>query len=120
MITVTVLYRGNSVFEPNTKTVYGFIGKAKTLAYLSLMRSCLEYCNVMWTLRTSKNIDLIKSVLPNGLRVHLIPSCYSGQNLVGNVSESLGDLPWSCDAIMFVLCCFMLYLTILLQLILVL
>ena len=42
--------------------MYGCTEKAKTLAYLALVRPCLEYCSVVWTLHTSKNIGLIESV----------------------------------------------------------
>ena len=42
--------------------MYGCTEKAKTLAYSALVRPCLEYCSVVWTLHTSKNIGLIESV----------------------------------------------------------
>jgi len=44
------------------RAMYGCTEKAKTLAYLALVRPCLEYCSVVWTLYTSKNVDLIESV----------------------------------------------------------
>ena len=42
--------------------MYGCTDRAKALAYLALVRPHLEYCNVIWNLRTSTNIDLIESV----------------------------------------------------------
>ena len=42
--------------------MYGCTEKAKTLAYLALVSPRLEYCNVVWILHTSKNIDLLESV----------------------------------------------------------
>ena len=48
--------------------------------------------------------------------IYDILSRYSGPNIVMNVSVSLGGLPWSCDIIMLVMWCFMLCLTVLLQL----
>ena len=36
--------------------MYGCIDRAKALG---LVQPCLKYCNVVWTLHTSKNIDLI-------------------------------------------------------------
>ena len=76
--------------------------------------------NVVWTLRTSKNIELIESVQCRAAQ--LIKSPFDPLILLWTKSSSeciknLDDVPWNCKAIMFVLCCFMLYLTILLQLI---
>ena len=33
---------------------------AKALAYLALVRPCIKYCSVVWTLHTSKNTDLME------------------------------------------------------------
>ena len=96
------------------RTMYGCTDKAETLAYLALVRHCLEYCSVVWTLHTSKNINLMESVesvqcrAAQWIKSSFDPSCCSGLNLVVSVSQSLDSLPWSYDIIMLVLCCFML------------
>ena len=43
------------------RAMYGCTDRAKALAYLTIVWPHLEYCNVVWTLHTSKNIDLIES-----------------------------------------------------------
>ena len=48
--------------------MYGYTGKAKSLAYLALVRPCLEYCNVVWILHTSKNINLLEPVQQRAAR----------------------------------------------------
>ena len=42
--------------------MYGCTDRAKATAYLTLVRPSLECCNVVWTLYTAKNINLIESV----------------------------------------------------------
>ena len=44
------------------RAMYSCIDRAKALPYLALVRPHLEYCNVVLTLHTSKNIDFIQSV----------------------------------------------------------
>ena len=36
--------------------------RAKAAAYLTLVKPCLEYCKDVWTLYTTKNINMIESV----------------------------------------------------------
>ena len=57
-----IVQRATQSLNRIRRTMYGCTEKAKTLAYLALVRPCLEYCNVVWTLHTSKNIDLLESV----------------------------------------------------------
>ena len=61
LITV-IIQRATQSLNRIRRTMYGFTEKAKTLAYVALVRPRLEYCNVVWTLHTSKNIDLLESV----------------------------------------------------------
>ena len=42
--------------------MHGCTDRAKALAYMALVWPCLEYYNVVCTLHTSKNLDLIESV----------------------------------------------------------
>ena len=35
--------------------MYGCTDRAKATAYLALVRPCLEYCNVVWTLYTAQH-----------------------------------------------------------------
>ena len=99
--------------------MYGCTGKAKTLAYLALVRPCLEYCSVVWTLHTSKNIDLIESVQCRAAR--WIKSSFDPLTLqwTKSSSECIRELGWPSLELRrtyaCIVICFMLYLAILLQ-----
>ena len=75
---------------------------------------CFKYqliwhlCDLVWTLHTSKNIDLIELVQCRATQ--WIKSSFdpNGPNLMMSVSESLDGLLWSCGVIMCVLSCSML------------
>ena len=75
--------------------------------------------NAVWTLRTSKNIELIESVqcrAAQWIKSPFDPLILLWTKPNSECIKNLDDVPWNCKAIMLVLCCFMLYLTILLQL----
>ena len=57
-------------------------------------QTCLEYCNVVWTLHTSKNIDLIESVQHRAAR--WIKSSFDSTTLrwTKSGSECLNELRW--------------------------
>ena len=61
MITVSV-HKATQSLNHLRRTMDGCTDRAKATAYLILVRPCLEYCNVVWTLYTAKNINLIESV----------------------------------------------------------
>jgi len=86
MITVS---QSDSIFKSLAKNyMYGCTDRAKAAAYLTLMRPCLEYCNVVWTLYTTKNINMIESVqcrAAKWIKVLLTHLLFSGPNLVMNV-----------------------------------
>ena len=56
------------IFEPNMKNYVW-------LAYLALVRHCLEYCCVVWTFHASKNVSLIESV--HHRAIWWIKSCFT-------------------------------------------
>ena len=74
--------------------MYGCTEKAKTLAYVALVRPRLEYCYVVWTLHTSKNIDLLESVQRRAAR--WIKSSFDPLTLQWTKSsnECIRDLGW--------------------------
>ena len=55
---VHVVHRATQSLNQLSRPMYGCTDRAKALAYLALVRPHLEHCNVIWTLYTSKNIDL--------------------------------------------------------------
>ena len=57
-----IVQRATQSLNGIRRTMYGCTEKAKTLAYLALVRPPLEYCNVVWILHTSKSIDLLELV----------------------------------------------------------
>ena len=61
---------------------------------LSLVRPRLEYCNVVWTLHTSKNIDLLESVQRRAAR--WIKSSFDPLTLqwTKSSSECIRELGW--------------------------
>ena len=76
------------------RAMYGCTWKAKALAYFALVRPCLEYCNVVWTLHASKNIDLIESVQRRAAR--WIKSSFDPITLqwAKSSSECIRELGW--------------------------
>ena len=74
--------------------MFGFTDRAKALAYLALVQPHLEYCYVVWTLYTSKNIDLIESVQHRAAQ--WIKSSFDRTNFcwTKSSSECLDELKW--------------------------
>ena len=74
--------------------MYGCTDRAKALACLALVWPCLEYCNVVWTLHTSKNIDLIESVQRRAAQ--WIKSSFDSTTFqwIKSSSECLDELRW--------------------------
>ena len=54
-----VVHRATQSLDRLQRAMFGYTDRAKALAYLALVQPHLEYCYVVWTLYTSKNIDLI-------------------------------------------------------------
>jgi len=57
-----IVYRATQSLNCLRRAMYGCTDRAKAMAYLTLVRPCLEYCNVVWTLYTAKNINMVESV----------------------------------------------------------
>ena len=89
-----IVQRATQSLNRIQRVMYGCTGKAKTLAYLALVRPCLEYCRVVWTLHTSKNIDLIESVQRRAAR--WIKSSFDPLALqwTKSSSECIRELGW--------------------------
>ena len=49
-----IVQRATQSLNRIRRGMYDCTGKAKTLAYLALVRPCLEYCSVVWTLQYSR------------------------------------------------------------------
>ena len=109
-----VVHRATQSLNRLRRAMYGCTDRAKALAYLALVRPCLEYCNVVWTLHTSKNIDLIESVQRRAAR--WIKSSFDSTTFqwIKSSSECLDELRWPSlelrrNYILCVLYCSMLY-----------
>jgi len=57
-----IIHRATQSLNRLQRTVYGCTDREKAAAYLTLVRPCLEYCYVVWTLYTAKNINMLESV----------------------------------------------------------
>ena len=93
-----VVHRATQSLNRLRTAMYGCTDRAKALAYLALVRPCLEYCNVVWTLHTSKNIDLIESVqcrAARWIKSSLILLHFSGLNPVASALMNSDGLLWS-------------------------
>ena len=89
-----VVHRATQSLNRLRRAMYGCTDRAKALAYLALVQPCLEYCNVVWTLHTSKNIDLIESVQRRAAR--WIKSSFDSTTFrwIKSGSECLNELRW--------------------------
>ena len=57
-----IVHKATQSLNRLQRTMYGCTDRVKATACLTLLRPFLEYCNVVWTLYTAKNINLIESV----------------------------------------------------------
>ena len=89
-----IVHKATQSLNRLRRAMYGCTDRAKALAYLALVRPCLEYCNVVWNLHTSKNIDLIESVQRRAAR--WIKSSFDSTvfRWTKSSSECLDELRW--------------------------
>ena len=89
-----VVHRAIQSLNQLRRAMYGCTDRAKALAYLVLVQPHLEYCNVVWTLHTSKNIDLIESVQRRAARWIKSSFDCTAFRWTKSSSECLGELEW--------------------------
>ena len=90
-----VVHRATQSLNQLRRAVYGCTDRAKALAHLALERPHLECCNVVWTLHTSKNIDLCSIKPYDEIRALLIALLFGGRNPVVSALVNLNGLLWS-------------------------
>ena len=89
-----IVHRATQSLKQLWRVMYGCTDAAKTSVYLALVRPCLEHCNVVWSIYTSKNIDLIEPVQHRATR--WIRSSFSPATLQWSKSSSdcIRELRW--------------------------